>query len=328
MDQRTLGTAGPTVGAIGLGCMSFSGFYGATDEAASHRTLAAAHDLGVTHLDTALIYGQGQSEEIIGRFLKAHPGRRFSIATKGGIVLQPARHFDNSENRLREQLEGSLRRLGVEHIDLYYVHRREQERPIEEVAGTLAKFVEEGKIGGIGFSEIAPASLVRAAAVHPVAAVQSEYSLWTRLPELGLIDACARVGAAFVAFSPLARGMFADRMPTRDDFGPQDFRYNTPRFVEPNFSFNRAIVQRFNAYAASQGVAPASMALAWVLAQAPHILAIPGTRSAEHLVQNAASGTLALSADQLSEIDRLLPRGFAHGDRYSDQQIVGIERYC
>ena len=167
MYQRRLGKDGPAIGAIGLGCMSFAGFYGPIDSAKSHRTLARAHELGVIHLDTAELYGRGVSEQVIGDFLRQNP-HRFSIATKGGIVLEPQRHFDNSRDRLWSSLEGSLKRLGVDHIDLYYVHRREQERPVEEVAETLAEFVREGKIGGFGFSEIAPSTLRRAAAVHPI----------------------------------------------------------------------------------------------------------------------------------------------------------------
>ena len=327
MEQRQLGKDGPTVGAIGLGCMSFAGFYGSTDAAQSHRTLARAHELGVTHLDTAELYGRGLSEEVIGDFLRQNP-HRFSIATKGGIVPEPKRHFDNSPDRLRTSLEGSLKRLGVDHIDLYYVHRREQERPVEEVVETLAGFVREGKIGGFGFSEIAPFTLRRAAAVHPVRAVQNEYSLWTRMPELGLIETCRELGTAFVAFSPLARGMFADRLPDPTSFGSIDFRRNNPRFQEPNFSVNCDYVRRFNEYAESQETRPATMALAWVLHQGPHVIAIPGTRTADHLEQDAAAGSLKLSDEQLTEIDRLLPRGFAHGARYSDAQFVGIEQYC
>ena len=175
---------------------------------------------------------------------------------------EPQRHFDNSSDRLRTSLEGSLKRLGVDHIDLHYVNRREQERPVEEVVETLAEFVREGKIGGFGFSEIAQSTLRRAAAVHPVRAVQSEYSLWLRMPEMGLIDACREVGTTFVAFSPLARGMFADTLSDPADFGPTDFRSNNPRFLEPNFSANCALVRRFNDYAINQGTHPATLALA------------------------------------------------------------------
>lgn len=327
MQQRQLGQNGPMVGAVGLGCMSFAGVYGSTDEATAHATLARALDLGVTHLDTSNIYGMGMSETFIGSFIKDNPGK-FTIATKGGIVTGAERRFDNSEEHLRAELEGSLKRLGVDHVALYYVHRREQSRPIEEVAGTLAKFVEEGKIGSIGFSEIAPASLRRAAAAHPVAAVQSEYSLWTRQPELGLLQACKDVGAAFVAFSPVGRGIFADAPPSRERFAENDFRYNNPRFVEPNLSANLEYVRAFRDYARTQGHAPSTLAIAWTLAQGDHVIPIPGTRSIDHLEQDAAAGSLTLSKTQLDEIEAILPVGFAHGDRYTQQQNVGIEHYC
>jgi len=328
MKQRRLGAGGPQVGAVGLGCMSFAGFYGATSMEVSHETLFAALDLGVTHLDTAEIYGMGVSEEVIGSFLKNNPNAGFSIATKGGIVTKPKRHFNNSKEHLTASLDGSLKRLGVERIDLYYVHRREQERPIEEVAETLARFVKAGKIGGFGFSEISPASLRRAAAIHPVRAVQSEYSLWTRQPELGLISACADLGTAFVAFSPVARGMLSNEMPDPASFGDQDFRKPNPRFLEPNFAFNRERVSAFNAYARDEGISPATLANAWLLSRGDHIIPIPGTRSADHLAENAAAASIRLTGEQLLQIDHLLPAGFAHGDRYSEQQSVGVERYC
>ncbi len=327
MRQRKLGANGPSVGAIGLGCMSFAGFYGPTDVAESHRTLAKALELGVTHLDTARVYGGGLSEEVIGAFIRDHPGR-FSIATKGGIRTAPTRGFDNSPEFLRECVEGSLKRLGVEHVDLYYVHRRDQSIPIEEVVGTLVRFKEEGKIGGIGFSEISPASLTRAAAEHAVMAVQSEYSLWSRLPELGMIQECARQGAAFVAFSPVARGMFAEIMPDPAAFRDGDFRKNNPRFMGENFRHNARLVGAFNDWARSRGWSPAAVALAWTLAQGEYVIPIPGTRSAEHLAEDAAGADLVLTAEDLVEIDRLLPVGFAHGDRYNDAQNVGPERYC
>lgn len=312
---------------VGLGCMSFSGAYGPTDLAEAHRTLAAAIDLGVSHLDTSNVYGMGLSETIVGAFLKAGP-HRFSIATKGGIVPEPVRRFDNSPEHLRTELEGSLRRLGLEHVDLYYVHRREQARPIEEVTEALAGFVREGKIGGIGFSEIAPASLRRAHAVHPVMAVQSEYSLWSRQPELGMLQACAELGTTFVAFSPLGRGMFADPMPDVAGMSEKDFRRGNPRFVGPNYAANRAAVERFNAYAREQGIDPSTLAIAWVLHQGEHVVAIPGTRTEAHLRANAAAATLVLTEAQLAEIGRILPPGWAHGDRYSATQFVGVEGYC
>jgi aryl-alcohol dehydrogenase-like predicted oxidoreductase len=329
MKQRRLGTNGPLVGEVGLGAMSFGGFFGPTDMATSHRTLDRALDLGVTHLDTALIYGPHVSEEFIGAYLRANPSarNRLVIATKGGVRTNP-RGFDNSPACLRECLDGSLKRLGVDRVALYYVHRRDQAVPIEDVAGTLAGFVKEGKIGGIGFSEISPASLERAAAVHPVAAVQSEYSLWSRQPELGMLQACRRLGAAFVAFSPLARGMLTDVPLDPAAFAESDFRKRNPRFVEPNFSRNVERIAAFRAFATARGWSTAALAIAWVLRQAEHIVAIPGTRTPGHLAENAAAAAIALSDDDLREIDRLLPPGFAHGHRYSEQQLNGIEQYC
>jgi aryl-alcohol dehydrogenase-like predicted oxidoreductase len=307
--------------------MSFGGIYGCTDEAESHRVLHRALELGIDHLDVANIYGNGVSEEVIGSFLKQHSAQ-FTIATKAGIKSGPPRSFDNSPAHLRQCLEDSLRRLGVEHIDLFYIHRREQTRPIEDVVGTLVRLKDEGKIGGIGFSEISPASLERACAVHPIAAVQNEYSLWTRLPELGMIQACRRLGVAFVAFSPLGRGMFSDVPPKPETFADTDFRKTNPRFMEPNFGFNRSAVARFADYAHTNGYSPAALALAWVLSRGDHIIPSPGTRSAEHLSEDARAATIPVSQEALAEIEAILPAGFAHGDRYSDAQAVGPERYC
>lgn len=318
------------VSAIGLGCWSFAGAYGPTDEAESHAALAAALDLGIDFLDTANVYGSGHSERVIGSFIKRHPGR-FTIATKGGIRRDPETHerlFDNSPEHLRAALETSLRNLGVEQVDLYYIHRREPDRPIEDVMETLVRFEEEGKIGGIGFSEISPASLRRAHAVHPVTAVQSEYSLWSRMPDLGMVQACRDLGVAFVAFSPLGRGMFASGMPDPPRLAADDFRKANPRFVEPNFSYNVTAIAPFKRMAVEMGTIPSALAIAWVLARGEHVIPIPGTRSAAHLREDAAGADLELSADHLAEIARLLPPGFAHGDRYSQTQLAGVERYC
>ncbi|EPX81572.1 aldo/keto reductase [Litoreibacter arenae] len=328
MKTRQLGKGGPQVGAVGLGCMSFAGFYGETDLATSHDTLDAAREYGVDFLDTALIYGMGKSEEVIGSYLKANPNHGFKIATKGGIETQPTRHFNNSEASLRRALESSLKRLGVDYVDLYYIHRREAERPIEEVTETLAKFIKEGKIGGIGYSEIAPSSLRRAHAVHPVMAVQSEYSLWTRQPEMGMIQTCAELGVAFVPFSPVARGMFADAFPDPADFAETDFRKKQPRFMEENFAANCKILERFQDFCTSRGWSPAGTAIAWTLDQGSHIIPIPGTRTRAHLEQLVEGDAIEFTDEDRAEIKRILPIGWAHGDRYSDAQIVGVERYC
>ena len=330
MKTRRLGKDGPDVGMIGLGCWSFAGAYGPTDSAESHRTLARALELGVDFLDTANVYGNGVSEEVIGAFIREH-GNRFKIATKGGIHRPPEtgkRTFNNDPVHLREALEASLRRLGVEHVELYYIHRREPARPIEEVMETLVRFKEEGKIGGIGFSEISPTSLRRAHAVHPVMAVQSEYSLWTRQAELGMVQATETLGAAFVPFSPLGRGIFSTRALEPSTFGEQDFRKNNPRFLEPNFTDNLKAIQPFKALAGDLNSTPAALALAWTLSRGDHLIPIPGTRSPEHLEELAGAAKLSLSSEALTEIDRLLPPGFAYGHRYSDAQQVGAELYC
>lgn len=329
MKLRELGNGGPEVGEIGLGCMSFAGFYGPTTEAESHQTLAAALDLGVTHLDTANVYGDGVSEEVIGAFIKDHPNR-FEIATKGSFwrAKEATRPINNTKEHLTEELDKSLKRLGVDHVALYYIHRRQQDIPIEDVMETLMGFKEAGKIGGIGFSEVSPSSIRRAAAVGPVMAVQSEYSLWTRLPELGVIQACRDVGAAFVPFSPLARGMFSYITPDPKSFGDVDFRKTGPRFLEPNFTANVVHFDRFRELSADLNISPAGLAIAWVLDQGDHMIPIPGTRSVEHLKECVSGSGFAMTDDVRSEIDQIMPIGFAHGDRYSDVQTVTAERYC
>lgn len=327
MQKRALGNGGPQVGVVGLGCMSFGGDYGATSVAESFAVLDAAAESGVTILDIANIYGKGVSEETVGAYLSTrnHP---FVLATKAGIVPVSPRRYDNSAAYLRECLEASLKRLKRDHVELFYVHRREAERPIEEVMEAMVRFKEEGKIGAIGLSEVAPSTLERASAVHPVAAVQNEYSLWTRLPELGMLQACQRLGTAFVAFSPLGRGVFTSKMPDPAAFSPADFRVTSPRFTEPNFSHNAERIARFRAFAQARGVSPAALALAWVLAKAPNIIAIPGTRSAAHMSENASAGDIVLTPADVAEIEEVLPVGFAHGDRYSDERAIGPERYC
>lgn len=329
MKQRNLGQNGPLVGEIGLGCMSFTGFYGPTTEAESHDTLSAALDLGVTHLDTANIYGMGLSETVIGSFIKARR-HEFVIASKAGIKRGANGEMapDNSRDYLRGELEATLKRLGVEHIALYYMHRREQSRPVEEVMETLMAFRDEGKIGSIGFSEIAPSTLRRAAAVGPVAAVQSEYSLWTRNADLGLLRACQEVGAAFVPFSPLARGMFGTTPIDPSTFSDNDIRNGNPRFTGENFTANMVHFDAFRALAADLNTSAATLAIAWVLAKSPLNIPIPGTRSAAHLRELAAASDFEITAQIATEIDRIMPPGFAHGDRYSNTLINAVERFC
>lgn len=330
MKHRPLGKAGPSVSAIGLGCWNFAGAYGPTSEQESHETLAAAKDLGINFLDTSNVYGMGVSETVIGNYLRQNPGH-FRIATKAGICRDPstgARSFNNAPEHLRGELDSSLKRLGVDHVDLFYVHRREADRPIEEVVEALEKLRHAGKIGGFGFSEIAPASLRLAHAAAPVMAVQSEYSLWTRQPDLGMVQACKELGVAFVAFCPLGRGIFGAQAPDRANFGNGDFRNANPRFLEPNLSRNINAVAPFKNYARDIGTTPVALAIAWLLARGDHVIPIPGTRSAGHLEECARGVDLKLDPSQLTEIERILPPGFAHGDRYSIEQSIGVESYC
>ena len=327
MKTRQLGAHGPQVSAIGLGCMSFGGFYGPTSPDESLRCLDAAWEAGITLFDTANIYGTGLSETVIGQWLasRKHP---VHLATKAGIIGGPNRRFDNSEHHLRSELEGSLKRLGVDHVTLFYVHRREQERPVEEVVQTLKALIAEGKIGGYGLSEVAPGTLRRAHAVHPCMAVQNEYSLWTRLPELGLIQTCAELGTAFVPFSPLARGALGREVLDPARFAAGDFRATNPRFQEPDWTLNLHRINAFRAYAAERGLPVAGLAMAWVLDQGPHLIPIPGTRSADHLRDWAAASDLTLTDEDRHRIARLLPVGWAHGDRYALEQAMTVERYC
>ncbi len=330
MRRRRFGRNG-TVSAIGFGCMSFGGFYGPTSERDTMRALARSLELGVDFWDTANVYGEGVSETLIGKFLAQDPSRRakVTLATKFAIRRRPdgSRVFDNSAAHLRESLEGSLGRLGVDHIDLYYVHRIDRRVPIEDTVGELARFVEKGTIGAIGLSEIAPDTLRRAREAHPIAAVQSEYSLWTRNPELGLLQACAEAGAILVAFSPLGRGFFGGLLREVESFDEKDFRHSNPRFQGLDWRRNRDRLPPYLALAKSWGANPAALALAWTLAKAPHIVPIPGSRTAEHLEECAAAADFDLTPSQLAEIERVLPVGFAAGERYSERQWAGIQKY-
>ena len=329
MRSRRLGRG--QISAVGLGCMSFGGFYGVADDKTSLSTLAQALDLGVDFWDVADVYGNGRCESLIGQFFRDHPGarNRVTLATKFAIRRTPdgTRVQDNSARYMAECLEASLKRLAVERIDLYYVHRIDARIPIEETVGALAKHVASGKIGAIGLSEMAPDTLRRAASVHPIAAMQSEYSLWTRNAEIGLLQACAEVQATFVAFSPLGRALFTGKLQDVETFPAGDFRANNPRFLGLNWRRNRDKVEGFLDYARARGVSPAALAIAWTLAKAPHIVPIPGTRTPEHLRDFAAGSDIELSAAEVAEIERRLPIGFAAGERYPGTHWVGIETY-
>jgi aryl-alcohol dehydrogenase-like predicted oxidoreductase len=323
--KRKIG--GRELGAIGLGCMSFGGIYGAAKEDESLACLEAAVDLGITHFDVAEIYGGGRCEAIMGDWLRGVKPD-VHIATKAGIYSEPTRHMSNDRAALRRSLEGSLKRLGRDRVDLFYIHRREAERPLGEVVETLVSFIEEGLIGGFGLSEVAPSTIRDAHAIHPVTAVQSEYSLWARLPELGVLQSCRELGIAFVAFSPVARGVLTDRFPDPAAFPPEDFRRGNPRFEEPNYARNMAAIAPFQAFCRARGWSTAAAAIAWTLDQGEHILPIPGTRSASHLRELCTALDIRFTEDDRAEIERLLPVGFAHGARYSEAQTAGVESYC
>ena len=331
MDRRPAPLLKNPVSAVGFGCMSFAGFLGPTTEAESMQAMAHALELGVDFWDTANVYGDGLSETLIGAFLRqeASRRRRITLATKFAIRRGPdgVRGFDNSADYMAECLDASLMRLGVDHVDLYYVHRVDPNIPVEDTVGALTKHIQSGKIGAIGFSEIAPDTLRRAASVHPIAAVQSEYSLWTRGPELGMLQATAELGALLVAFSPLARGFLSGSLQTRETFEKADFRSQIPRFAGPAWRRNRDHLKKFLDLAEAYSVTPTALAIAWTLAKYPHIIPIPGTRTAEHLAECVAGGRLHLTAAQVAEVERALPAGFAAGERYSPGQWVGVEKY-
>lgn len=335
MIKRRLGQDGPEVTGVGYGSMSFGNAYGETSLENSLAILDRMRDLGLNHFDTAWIYAGGQAEEIFGQYCTTNRGARdfFVVATKGGIFRGAPEDNDgfpnnNSAAFLRDQLEASLRRLKTDCVDLYYLHRWDQRLEIEEVMATLAGFKQAGKIKAIGLSEVAPSTLRRAAAVHPVAAVQSEYSLSTRQVELGMLQTCAELGTALVAFSPLGRSLLTDRPIRPGDDTRGFFIEHNPRFNPPHHSANIRWTDGLRALAADWGEPTAAVALAWVLAQGDHCLAIPGTRSVQHLEEAARGASLRLSTEQIAAIERVLPVGFAHGDRYSDSQWKGQERYC
>ena len=329
MQTCKLGRYGPEVSSVGYGAMSFTDFYGPSTVEGSMKILDACVDLGITHIDTANVYGMGRSETIIGDWLRARRGENpFTIATKVGITRDPEQRLNNDPEHMRQALDASLQRLGVEVIDLYYVHRRDTRFEIEDVMETMAGFAKAGKIKAVGFSEIAPSSLRRAHAVHPVAAVQSEYSLATRFPELGLVQTCAELGTSLVAFSPVGRALLTDRPHGAEDIKDMAWMNTNPRFCEPNLGYNLAYNAKFRALASDMGVAAATLAIAWLMHQGNHILPIPGTRKVEHLREAAAGAELRLSEDDLDRIDGVLPVGWAHGDRYSAAQWAGPERYC
>ncbi|HRO61275.1 MAG TPA: aldo/keto reductase [Burkholderiaceae bacterium] len=326
---RTL--AGRPVHPIGLGCMGMSEFYGASDDAESLATLHAAVELGVTHFDSADTYGHGHNESLLGRFLKEVGAQRrdtLTIATKFGIVREPGRYerrIDNSPTYVRSACEASLKRLGVDCIDLYYCHRRDPDVPIAEVVGAMASLVAQGKVRSLGLSEVSLATLQAAHAVHPIAALQSEFSLWARDLEAELLPATQAMGTAVVAYSPLGRGMLTGTMPTAEALDQNDFRRALPRFTGSDGEQNRRLIEELNRLAKDWGIPATQIALAWTLHKGPQVLPIPGARRQRHLEQNVASAGIALSAAQIGELEALFAIDKVRGERYPQAGWAGIE---
>lgn len=330
MRNRQLGASGPEVSAIGLGCMGMSEFYGHSDDADSLRTLERALELGITHFDSADTYGLGHNESLLGRFIaQGGPARRRQavVATKFGIVRaagQYERRIDNSPAYIRAACEASLQRLGVERIDLYYCHRRDPAVPIEEVMGAMGDLVAAGKVGALGLSEVSIDTLRRAHAVHPIAAVQSEYSLWSRDAERGMLATCAELGVAFVAYSPLGRAFLTGALDV-DKLADDDFRKRNPRFAGEARVKNQQLVDALAALASERGLSSSQLALAWLLNKHPHVVPIPGTRRIAYLESNAQAADVTLTVGELEALDRLFDPQSVAGARYPDAGFVGIE---
>jgi aryl-alcohol dehydrogenase-like predicted oxidoreductase len=325
MNRRMLGEEGPEVSEIGLGCMGMSAFYGGTDERESIATIHRALDLGCNFLDTSDMYGPHTNEELVGRAITSRRDEVF-LATKFGIKLQPGdppkRSIDGSPAYVRSACEDSLRRLGLDHIDLYYQHRVDPSTPIEETVGAMSELVAEGKIRHLGLSEASAATIRRAHAVHPIAAVQTEYSLWTRDVEQEILPTLQELGIGLVAYSPLGRGFLAGRFSSPDELDEGDFRRYGPRFTGENLERNQRIAEALANLAEQKGVTPGQLALAWVLSRDPHIVPIPGTKRISYLEENIAAGEITLTEEQARQVADALPA--AAGDRYDEQGMRGV----
>jgi aryl-alcohol dehydrogenase-like predicted oxidoreductase len=328
MRKRKLGDS-LEVSALGLGCMGMSEFYGSGDEAESIATIRHALDLGIDFLDTADMYGMGANEELVGRAIR---GRRQGVvlATKFGNVRDPknptARAIDGRPEYVRSACEASLKRLGVETIDLYYQHRVDPDTPIEDTVGAMAELVRRGKVRYLGLSEAAPETIIRAASVHPIAALQTEYSLWSRDPEDEILPTVRELGIGFVPYSPLGRGFLTGRFRSADDLPEDDFRRVNPRFEGENFERNLELVKRVEEIAAEKDVTAGQLALAWVLAQGDDIVPIPGTKQRKYLEENARALDVTLGGADLARIDRVLPPGMAAGTRYAEGGMRSVNR--
>jgi aryl-alcohol dehydrogenase-like predicted oxidoreductase len=328
MEFRKLGRIGPTVSALGLGCMGMSEFYGPHDDAQSMKTIGRALDLGLNFLDTADVYGRGKNEELVGRAIR---GRRNHVilATKFGIVRSEdpeARGVNGHPKYVKSCCDASLKRLSVDVIDLYYQHRVDLQVPIEETVGAMAELVQAGKVRFLGMSEAAPETLRRGAVVHPITALQSEYSLWTRDPEQEVLSTCRQLGVGFVAYSPLGRGFLAGQVRSVDDLAENDWRRFNPRFEHENLRRNLALVEQFDQLAAGKGCTPGQLALAWLLARGEDIVPIPGTRHIQRLEENIGAMDVELTPEDIQRLEALFPPGAAAGTRYPEPMMALVNR--
>jgi aryl-alcohol dehydrogenase-like predicted oxidoreductase len=325
---RKLGSTGPSVGAIGLGCMGMSEFYGPSEDRKSIAVIHRALDLGLDLLDTADVYGSGANEKLLAQALKGKRDRAV-VATKFGNVRAADGRFvgvDGKPDYVKRACDASLQRLGIETIDLYYQHRVDPDTPIEDTVGAMADLVRQGKVRYLGLSEAAPATIRRAHAVHPITALQTEYSLWSREPEDELLGLCDELGITFVAYSPLGRGFLTGQIRRIEDLAADDWRRNNPRFQGENFTRNLDLVRAIEAMAKKRSVTTAQLALAWVLAQRDSIIPIPGTRHLERLEENARAVGITLTANELAQLDQVAPRGAAAGLRYPEASLRAVGR--